>query len=92
MIRPHPGAMLQTHLNQRSISQRALADAIHVTGPTINQLCLGRRRISPRMAFRLGRVLGTSAQFWLKAQMDYDLEKVLTDSEFAKELVTIDPK
>lgn len=40
----------------------------------INEIVLGKRRITADTALRLARLFGTSARFWLGLQMDYDLD------------------
>jgi len=40
----------------------------------INEIVHGKRRITADTALRLGRYFGTSAQFWINLQGNYDLE------------------
>ncbi|MEW5956884.1 MAG: HigA family addiction module antitoxin [Chloroflexota bacterium] len=47
---------------------------IGVPARRINEIVLGKRRISADTALRLGRYFGMSPQFWLGLQMDYDLD------------------
>lgn len=56
------------------ISQNRLALDLRVPARRINEIVLGKRRITPDTALRLARYFGTSAQFWLGLQMDYDLD------------------
>ena len=56
------------------ISQNKLALAIRVPTRRINEIVHGRRRITADTALRLARFFGTSAQFWLGLQLDYDLD------------------
>jgi len=44
-----------------------------VSRQTVNELVRERRAISPDMALRLGRLFGTTAQFWLNLQRNVDL-------------------
>lgn len=70
----HPGEMLQEEfLKPMGLSQRELADGIHVPYQRVNELVNGRRGVSPRTALRLGKFLGTSAEFWLNLQQRRDL-------------------
>jgi antitoxin HigA-1 len=75
-IKPvHPGEILfEEFLKPMGISQNKLALEIRVPPRRINEIVLGKRRISADTALRLGRYFGTSAQFWLGLQMDYDLD------------------
>lgn len=75
-LRPsHPGEILQKeYLSAMGISQNRLALDLRVPARRINEIVLGKRRITPDTALRLARYFGTSAQFWLGLQMDYDLD------------------
>lgn len=75
-IRPvHPGEiLLEEFLKPMGISQNKLALDIRVPPRRINEIVHGKRRISADTALRLGRYFGTSPQFWLGLQMDYDLD------------------
>lgn len=71
---PSPGDVLRERvLRGMDIKQDKLADALGVSRFTVNQVLNGRRGVSPEMALRLERVLGTSADFWLKLQAQVDL-------------------
>lgn len=70
----HPGEMLlEEFLEPMHLTQRDLANGIHVPYQRINDLVNGRRGISPSTALRLGKFFGTSADFWMNAQMCWDL-------------------
>lgn len=71
----HPGeVLLEEFLKPMSISQNHLAIEIRVPARRINEIVLGKRRITADTALRLARYFGTSAKFWLGLQMDYDLD------------------
>jgi addiction module HigA family antidote len=70
----HPGEILRSEfLDPLGMSVNALAKALHVPTPRINDIMLGKRAISADTALRLSRYFGASAQFWLNLQIDYDL-------------------
>jgi addiction module HigA family antidote len=72
----HPGeVLLEEFLKPMDISQNALARAIDVPPRRINEIVLGKRAVSADTALRLARALGTSEQFWMGLQADYDLEE-----------------
>ena len=56
------------------ITQHRLAVAIAVPPRRINEIVHGQRRITADTALRLGRYLGTTAQYWINLQTHYDLE------------------
>ena len=71
----HPGeVLLEEFLRPMGVSQNHLAMRIGVPARRINEIVLGKRRITADTALRLARYFGTSAKFWLGLQMDYDLD------------------
>jgi len=74
-MRPvHPGEILkEEYLEPLGLTAAALARALHVSAPTVNDIVLMRRSISADVALRLAAALETSAQFWLNLQTAYDL-------------------
>lgn len=71
---PSPGSVLKARVIGRlGISQAALAKALGVSRFTVNQVLGGRRGVSAEMALRLGHVLDTSPELWLKLQAQVDL-------------------
>jgi addiction module HigA family antidote len=71
----HPGVvLLDEFLNPMNLSQNRLALDIRVPARRINEIVLGKRRISPDTALRLARFFDMSPEYWLGLQMDYDLD------------------
>ena len=71
----HPGeVLLEEFLKPMHLSQNRLALAVAVPARRINEIVLGKRSVSADTALRLARFFGTSAQFWLGLQADYDLD------------------
>jgi addiction module HigA family antidote len=71
----HPGEVLsEEFLKPMKLSQNRLALAIGVPTRRINEIVLGKRSVSADTALRLSRFFGTSPQFWLGLQADYDLD------------------
>lgn len=75
-IKPiHPGEiLLEEFLSPMGLSQNRLALDIRVPPRRINEIVLGKRRITADTALRLARYFNMSPQFWLGLQMDYDLD------------------
>lgn len=70
----HPGEMLlEEFLNPMGLTQRDLADGIHVPYQRINDIVNGRRGITPSTALRLGKFFNMSAEFWMNVQLRWDL-------------------
>ena len=70
----HPGEMLlEEFLIPMGITQRELANAIHVSYQRINDLINGRRGATPSGALRLAKFFGNSPDFWMNLQLRWDL-------------------
>ncbi len=81
----HPGeVLLEEFLKPMGLSQNKLALSIGVSPRRINEIVLGKRRITANTALRLARYFDMSPQFWLGLQMDYDLD--VTEDEIAERL------
>jgi len=55
------------------MSVNQLAKALAVDAARLNEIVRGRRGITADTALRLARYLGTSAEFWVGLQADYEL-------------------
>jgi len=70
----HPGEMLlEEFLNPMGLTQRELADAIHVPYQRVNDIVNGRRGITPSTALRLAKYFNMSADFWMNVQLRWDM-------------------
>ena len=84
-MRPiHPGEILrEEYLLPLAMSANALALALHIPAPRINDVVREKRGISPDTALRLARYFGGDAQSWLNLQTAYELkreeEKILAE-------------
>ena len=71
----HPGeVLLEEFLKPMSLSQNRLSLEIGVHPRRINEIVLGKRRITADTALRLARYFGNSPQFWMGLQTDYNLD------------------
>jgi addiction module HigA family antidote len=71
----HPGEVLsEEFLKPMGISQYRLAKDTSVPPRRINEIVLKKRSITADTALRLGRYFGTSEQFWLNLQSEYELD------------------
>ena len=85
----HPGEILmEEFLDPMGISQNRLARAMGVPPRRINEIVHGKRAVTADTALRLARALGTTEQFWMGLQADYDLEEARKSS--VKELKKIE--
>jgi len=70
----HPGEMLREEfMKPLGISMNGLALELHVPVTRISQIVNERRGITADTALRLARHFGTSADFWMNIQKEYEL-------------------
>ena len=90
-MRPvHPGEVLkEDFLKPLGLSANALAKALRVPAPRINDVVLKRRAVSADTAMRLARYFGGDARSWLTLQMNYDLRlaEIRSARRIAREIV-----
>jgi len=81
-MRPiHPGEILREEfMIPLGLSAHALAMALRVPAPRINDIVRERRTVTADTALRLARYFGTSAEFWLGLQSDYDMKIALAEN------------
>lgn len=74
-MRPvHPGEVIrEDFMVPLGLSANALAKALNVPAPRINDIVRGRRGVSADTAMRLARYFGGDARSWLNLQAAYDL-------------------
>lgn len=78
----HPGEILREEfMGPLHLNANKLALALHVPAPSIYEIVKEERGISPEMALRLGYVFGTTPDFWLNLQSEYDLRVVRNQKE-----------
>lgn len=86
----HPGELLREDvLPALSIAKTALARRLGISRALLYAILAERAPVSPAVALRLGRLLGTTAESWLNMQRDYDLRRLETN--MAAELSAIEP-
>jgi addiction module HigA family antidote len=75
--RTHPGEIIKHDcLQPLSLSITDAAKVLGVTRPTISKLVNGRASVSPEMAIRLAKAFGSTPEFWLRLQLNYDLAQI----------------
>lgn len=74
-MRPvHPGEiLLEDFMRPLGLSANALARALAVPAPRVNDIVRERRGVSADTALRLARYFGGDARSWLNLQTAYDL-------------------
>lgn len=85
----HPGEVLKEEfMKSLGLSANALARAIRVPANRISAIVNGDRGITADTALRLAKALGTTPDFWLTLQKQYDLDCARDE---ATDLARIEP-
>lgn len=71
---PHPGEVIQEiYLEPFQVSARQVAVHLGVCHSTFARVVSGQSAVTPDMAIRLSKVLGSSPESWLQMQANHDL-------------------
>ncbi len=82
---PHPGEVIkELCLEPLGLTVTDAAKGLCVSRKTLSALLNGRFGISPKMAIRLSKAFGGSAESWLIQQTQYDLWHALQDEKDIK--------
>ena len=92
-MRPiHPGEVLrEDYLVPLGMSANALANALNVPAPRINDVVRERRGVSADTAMRLARYFGGDARSWLNLQTAYDLRTAELDEALQIAVMAVHP-
>ena len=72
----HPGHLLKNELEELGLSVAAAAEGLGVTRQQLYNVINGKSAVSPEMAVRLEKGIGSTADTWLRMQVAYDLAQV----------------
>jgi addiction module HigA family antidote len=86
----HPGKILREEFMEAvGLSAYAVAKALDVPLPRVNDIVREKRAISPEMAVLLSKYFGTSDGYWINLQSHFDLETA--KDRVAKQVARIQP-
>ena len=72
----HPGEILnEEFLKPLNISSYRLAKETKIQATRVSEIIKGRRRITADTALRIAKFFGTTSNFWLGLQIEYDLRE-----------------
>ena len=75
-IPTHPGEiLLEEFLKPMGLTQVAFAKHIGVPIQRINEIIRGKRGVTSETAWLFSQAFGTTPQFWLNLQTNYDLAR-----------------
>jgi len=69
--------LLEEFLKPMGIGQVEAARRLGISLNRLNEIVLGKRGVTADTALRLGRLLKTSPQFWMRLQADWDLQQAI---------------
>jgi antitoxin HigA-1 len=72
----HPGELISDVLDELGVTVSDAARALGISRQQLHNVIGGRYGITPTMAVRLEKALGSTADTWLRLQMDYDLAQI----------------
>jgi addiction module HigA family antidote len=73
---PHPGELIGDTLDELHVSIVAAAKGLGITRQQLHNVIAGRSGVTPEMAVKLEKAIGSTADTWLRMQMNYDLAQV----------------
>ena len=87
-IPTHPGEiLLEEFLIPLEMSQVAFAEHIGVPVQRVNEIVRGKRGVTPETAWLFSQAFGTTPEFWLNLQTNYDLALARPKRKISKLLV-----
>jgi addiction module HigA family antidote len=87
----HPGEVVALNLGELGISISAAARGLGITRQQLHKVLAGTSAVTPEMAVKLEAALGSTAETWLRMQVNYDLSKV-RDKNIAANVKRFEPR
>jgi addiction module HigA family antidote len=81
-----PGTLLLEFIEKNNLNCNRVSKEIKCSQTALRLISLDKSRITTSIAVRLAKYFGTKPEFWLLAQMDYDLKKAANNKTLAKAL------
>lgn len=72
----HPGQLVKECLEDLGLSVAEAARGLGITRQQLHNIIAGRSRVTPEMAVRFEKAFGSTADTWLRMQMNYDLAQI----------------
>jgi addiction module HigA family antidote len=72
----HPGRLIKSDIDALGLSIVEAAKGLGISRQQLHSVIAGRASVTPEMAIRLEKALGSTADTWLRLQMNYDLAQI----------------
>ena len=72
----HPGLLVKADLEAMGLTIAEAAKGLGITRQQLYRIVNGECAITPEMAVRLEKAIGSTADMWLRMQMNYDLAQI----------------
>jgi addiction module HigA family antidote len=73
--RLHPGYVISDEIEARGLKKSAFAKLVGLSSSQLSELIKGKRHVSEALALRLEKALDIDAEFWMRVQVKYNLDK-----------------
>ena len=88
----HPGEIIREDvLPEAGLSVTAAAKALGVSRQMLHDILAERKPLSAVMCLKISRLLGSTPEFWMRLQADYDLKKAAQNKEVMQRVGRIVP-
>lgn len=87
----HPGVLIKDELDATpNLNQRTLANELGVQPSFLNEIIKGKRPVTADLAILLEKILGISADYWMKFQSQYEIDKARVKQKNIKKVRNIE--
>ena len=88
----HPGEIIREDiLPEAGLSVTATAKALRVSRQMVHDILAGRRPLSAVMCLKVARLFGSTPEFWMRLQAEYDLKKAAQNKKVMERVARIVP-
>ena len=79
----HPGEVLEMEILSRGLTKSKFAMDIKMYPSHMSDILKGKRNITKEIALKLENILGISAEFWMRLQVEYNISVLRTKMNHA---------
>ncbi len=88
----HPGEIIREDiLPEVGLSVTAAAKALGVSRQMVHDILAGRKPLSAVMCLKISRLFGSTPEFWMRLQAEYDLKKAAQNRKVMERVARIVP-